>query len=60
MLLEVSPQERLAYAWAVADSQHKRLSQVSEHLIERYRERTAQLSPSDCWQLLSEVPALMQ
>ena len=60
MLLEASPQERLAYAWAVAESYHWRTPQVSERRIERYRESTAQLSASDCWQLLSEVPALMQ
>ena len=60
MLLEATPQERLAYAWAVADCHHRRLSAVHEHIVERYRERTAQLSSPDCWQLLSEVPALMQ
>lgn len=58
MILEVSPQERLAYAWAVADCTHMRLSAVHERIIERYRERTAQLSAPECWELLSEVPAL--
>jgi hypothetical protein len=60
MLLEVSPQERLAYAWAVADSHHMRLTQVSERLIERYRERTAQLSTTECWDWLSAYPLQMQ
>lgn len=58
MILEVSPQERLAYAWAVADCAHMRLSAVHERVVERYRERTAQLSAPECWELLSEVPAL--
>ena len=58
MPLEVSPQERLAYAWAVADCAHMRLSAVHERIVERYRERTAQLSTPECWELLSEVPNL--
>jgi len=60
MQLEIPPQERLAYAWAVADCHHRRLSAVHEHIVERYRKSAYQLSTSDCWQLLSEVPALVQ
>ena len=60
MLLEVTPQERLAYAWAVADCHHRRLYTVPERILNRCREATYQLSTPDCWQLLSEVPALMQ
>ena len=60
MLLEVTPQERLAYAWAVAHCHHKRLYTVSERVLNRCREATYQLSTPDCWLLLSEVPALMQ
>ena len=58
MILEVSPQERLAYAWAVAHCAHRRLSGVHEHVVERCREATYQLSTPDCWLLLGEVPAL--
>lgn len=60
MLLEVSPQERLAYAWAVADSHHRRLSAVHEHIVERYRERTAHLSTTECWDWLRDYPSQMQ
>jgi hypothetical protein len=58
-LLEVTPQERLAYAWAVAQSHAYRSTLVSERLLARCREATAQLSTPDCWLLLSEVPALL-
>lgn len=58
MQIELSPQERLAYAWAVAHCTHLRLSAVHERVVERYRKCTAQLSAPECWQLLSEVPAL--
>ena len=57
-LTEVSPQERLAYAWAVAQSHAYRSSTVSEHLLESCRRATYQLSTPDCWMLLAEVPAL--
>ena len=57
-LTEVSPQERLAYAWAVAQSHAYRSHSVSERLLERCREATHQLSTPDCWMLLSEVPQL--
>jgi hypothetical protein len=58
MNLEVSPQERLAYAWAVAQSQAQRSYTVSERLLESCRRATCQLSTPDCWMLLAEVPAL--
>ena len=58
MLLEVSPQERLAYAWAVATSHHYRSPRVAERHLQRAREATAQLSAPECWELLSEVPHL--
>ena len=57
-LLEVSPQERLAYAWAVAQSQVHRSPLVSERLLAEARRATYQLSTPDCWMLLAEVPAL--
>ena len=60
MQLDVTPQERLAYAWAVAECHHRRLPAVREYVLNRCREAAYQLSAPDCWQLLSEVPALMQ
>ena len=57
-LTEVTPQERLAYAWAVAQSHAYRSPSVSERLLECCRQATYQLSASDCWMLLAEVPAL--
>lgn len=60
MQLDVTPQERLAYAWAVAQSKAYRSPSVSDRLLNRCREAAYQLSAPDCWQLLSEVPALMQ
>lgn len=57
-LAEVRPQERLAYAWAVAQSAAYRAPTVSEALLARCREAAEQLADSDCWQLLSEVPTL--
>ena len=57
-LTEATPQERLAYAWAVAQSHAYRSSTVSERLLESCRRATYQLSAPDCWMLLSEVPAL--
>ena len=58
-LLEVTPQERLAYAWAVVQSHAYRNPSVSERLLARCQEATAQLSTPECWLLLSEVPALV-
>ena len=58
MILEVSPQERLAYAWAVATSNFYRSPIVAERHLKRAREATYQLSAPECWELLSEVPAL--
>jgi uncharacterized protein YndB with AHSA1/START domain len=55
--LETTPQERLAYAWAIAESNHRRLPTVSERILTRCREAAYQLSSPDCWLLLSEVPA---
>jgi hypothetical protein len=57
-LAEVNPQERLAYAWAVAQSHAYRSTRVSDRLLDQCRRSTYQLSASDCWQLLAEVPAL--
>jgi len=59
LVLEVTPPERLAYAWAVAQSHAYRTPSVSEGLLARCREATAQLSAPECWLLLSEVPSLV-
>lgn len=56
--LESTPQEQLAYAWAVAQSHAHRNPAVSERLLARCREAAYQLSTPDCWQLLGEVPTL--
>jgi hypothetical protein len=56
--LNSTPQEQLAYAWAVAESAHKRLPTVSDRVLTRCREATHQLSTPDCLMMLSEVPAL--
>jgi hypothetical protein len=57
-LTEVTPQERLAYAWAVAQSVAWRSYGVSDNLLDSCRRATYQLSASDCWLLLAEVPVL--
>jgi hypothetical protein len=57
-LAEVAPQERLAYAWAVAQSHAYRSPFVSERLLDSCRRAAYQLSTPDCWMLLAEVPAL--
>jgi len=57
-LTEATPQERLAYAWAVAQSAAWRSYGVSENLLDSCRRATRQLSAPDCWLLLAEVPAL--
>ncbi len=58
MYLETTPQERLAYAWAIAESNHRRLPHVTERVLTRCREAAYQLSSPDCWLLLSEVPTM--
>ncbi len=57
--LESTPQEQLAYAWAVAQSSLYRSSQVSERLLNRCREAAYQLSVSDALMMLAEVPDLV-
>ena len=58
MILEVSPQERLAWAWALRTTAAAGLSQVTERRLEEARRATHQLSAPECWELLAEVPAL--
>jgi len=58
MILEVSPQERLAWAWALRTTAAVGLSQITERRLEEARRATYQLSAPECWELLSEVPAL--
>jgi len=57
-LLEVSPQERLAWAWALRSADAYGLQRVTERCLEEARRATYQLSTPDCWMLLAEVPAL--
>lgn len=56
--LESSPQEQLAYAWAVAESEFRGFTRLSPRVLESCRRATAQLHVSDALLLLSEVPAL--
>ncbi len=57
--LESSPQEQLAYAWAVAQSKAYRSNYVSDRLLAKCRSAAYHLSTSDALQLLSEVPHLV-
>ena len=55
----VTPQERLAYAWAVAQSDFNRLPSVSDRLLQRCREAAALLSNVEAYDLLADVPSLV-
>jgi hypothetical protein len=57
-LPNVAPQERLAYAWAVAQAAAWRAPSVNERLLDKCRKAAWQLSTSDAWMLLAEVPSL--
>jgi len=57
-LLEVSPQERLAWAWALRSTAAVGLTQISERRLEEARRATYLLSAPEAWEFLSEVPAL--
>jgi hypothetical protein len=54
----LSPQERLAYAWAVAQSDFFRSPLVSDRLLQRCREATTLLSNAEAYDLLADVPSL--
>jgi hypothetical protein len=56
--LQSTPQEQLAYAWAVAECEHLRFTSLNPRVLESCRKATAQLHVSDALLLLSEVPAL--
>lgn len=56
--LDSTPQEQLAYAWALAECEHRRFTRLSPRVLESCRKATAQLHVSDALLLLSEVPAL--
>jgi hypothetical protein len=57
-LLEVSPQERLAWAWALRSSAAVGLPVVTERRLDEARRATHLLSAPEAWEFLSEVPAL--
>lgn len=57
-LPEVAPQERLAYAWAVAQAAAWRRQSVNEGLLDKCRKAAWQLSTPDAWILLAEIPSL--
>jgi hypothetical protein len=56
--LESSPQEQLAYAWAMAHAAHVKVYHVSERMLARCRDATYRLSTPEALELLSEVPQL--
>jgi len=58
VLLEVSPQERLAWAWALRSADAYGLQRVTEHRLEEARRATYQMSAPEAWAWLAEVPAL--
>jgi hypothetical protein len=51
-------QERLAYAWAVAQCSMYRSPLVSDRVLNRCRDAAYQLTLPEALQLLSEVPHL--
>ena len=57
-LLEVSPQERLAWAWALRSTAACGLMQVTERRLEEARRATYQMSAPEAWAWLAEVPSL--
>jgi hypothetical protein len=52
-------QQRLAYAWAVADSQYFRLPSVNDRVLARCWESARQLTEQEALDLLADVPALV-
>ena len=56
--LESTPQEQLAYAWAMAHAAHVKVYHVSERMLDRCRDATYHLSTPEAFELLSEVPQL--
>lgn len=54
-----TPQECLAYAWAVAQSDFLQLPSVSNRLLQRCREATTLLSNAEAYDLLADVPLLV-
>ena len=56
--MTASPQETVAYAWAVLDSEFSRLGYISERLLERCRYATSNLSDAEAYDLLADVPAI--
>jgi hypothetical protein len=52
-------QERLAYAWAVADSQFFRLPSVNDRVLARCWESARLLTEQEALELLADVPSLV-
>jgi hypothetical protein len=55
--LDTTPQEQLAYAWAVADCAHRRVP-FQERYLARYRSAAYRLSTPFALELLADVPHL--
>ncbi len=55
----VTVQEKLAYAWAVAQSEFYRSPFVSDRVLQRCREAASQLSVEEAIELLQDVSALV-
>ncbi len=56
--LDTTPQEQLAYAWAVAECQHLRLPAVRERILARCRSAAYHLSTPFALELLADMPNL--
>jgi hypothetical protein len=57
--LDSTPQEQLAYAWAMAHATHVKVYHVTEKALARCRNATYQLSTPEALELLAEVPSLL-
>jgi hypothetical protein len=52
-------QQRLAYAWAVTDSQFFRLPSVNDRVLARCWESARQLTEQEALDLLADIPSLV-
>ena len=55
----ISPQDRLAVAWAVLYAEYARLPAVSERVLLRCRQSTKRLTAEEALDLLEAVPAVL-
>jgi len=55
----VTTQERLAYAWAVAYSEFTHLPSVNDRVLARCWESARQLTEQEALDLLADIPSLV-